>query len=219
MKRLLLTAILLTSATAQADLFDNLTANLNLSPSQSNNLRNGLASILSGGGSGSVKEAERYSFNKCFEMLRVAKQEQIKSGKKFIKAGYATGKFYSNVIEGDYKQFHDKNEDISKFGRTLMRGVSNLDSIRFNSTTSEKDAPHLDYYCSSYMDIESVSKVIVGNKECRKVDLALNAMDANTKKRYKASASNFFCEGENIVKTDFTGKKYDVIYEMNEIQE
>ncbi|EPZ49294.1 hypothetical protein M902_0249 [Bacteriovorax sp. BAL6_X] len=217
MKRLLITAMILTGATAQADLFDNLTANLNLSPSQSNNLRNGLASILSGSGSSSVREAEKLSFNKCFEMLKEAKQEQVKSDKDFIKSGYATGSFYSNVIEGDYQQFHDRNEEVSKFGRTLMRGITNLDSIRFNSTTSVKHAPHLDYYCSSYMDIENVSKVIVENKECRKVDLALNAIDANTKKKYKATASNFFCEGESIVKTDFTGKRFEVIYEMNEI--
>ncbi len=219
MKKLFIIATLLTSTYSHADLFDNLTGNLNLSPSQSSNLRNGLSSILSGSSSSGVKIKERLSFNKCFEMLNQAKNNQITEKEEFVNIGYALNNFYSNVIEGDYQQFHNPDTSFRKFGRTLMRGITNIESIGFNSTTSSKNAPQLDYDCSNFMDIEKVSKVIVNNKECRKVDLALNAMNSQTKKRVQAGVSHYFCEGENIVKADYTGKKFTEIYEMNEIKE
>lgn len=218
MKKLLVIASLLLSTYAQADLFENLTSNLNLNAAQSGNLRNGLASLLGGSSRSEVKVKESLSFNTCFDMLNKAKLNQLKEKKDFIDVGYALNNFYSGVIEGDYVQFHD-NTKVSKFGRTLMRGLTDINSINFNSTASEKTAPHLDFACSNFMDIDSVTKVIVEDKECRKVDLSLNAIDAHTKKKFKVTASNFFCEGEHVVKTDFTGKRFDIIYKMHEIKE
>ena len=217
MKKLFIISTLLLSTYAQADLFDSLTGNLNLSPTQSGNLRSGLASILGGSKRGNVTIAQTRSFSTCFEMLIKAKAKQLDADAEFVKVGFATNRFYSNVIEGDYQQFHNRDKNRSMFGRTLMRGISDIESIGFNSTTSRESAPHLDSDCSSYMDIEKVSKVQVDGRECRKVDLVLNAEDPKTKKDYKAYASNLFCEGENIVKTDFTGREFREIYEMHEI--
>ncbi|MEH0861825.1 MULTISPECIES: hypothetical protein [Halobacteriovorax] len=214
MKNLLILTMLL-STSAQADLFDNLTANLNLSPSQSQNLRNGLSSILNGGGSSQVKIKENLSFNKCFQMLEAAKNKQINNDQALVNIGYSTRAFYSDVIEGDFRQFHI--EDTRQFGIQLMRGLSDTRSIHINSYSSVETAPQNDRDCSNYMDIEKVSKVKIDGKVCRKVDLVLNAIDPNTQKKYKQQASNIFCEGENNIKADFTGKDFDVIYEMNEI--
>lgn len=216
MKSLLFITIFLSSTMAQADLlFDSLTSNLNLTASQSHNLRNGLASILSSRNNGQVQIKENLSFNKCFQMLEKAKQKQIEEGKDFIDIGLSTRSFYSDVIEGDYQQFH--SQDTRKFGIELMRGLSNTKSININSYSSAEVAPQNNSDCSDYMDIKKVSKVKIDGKVCRKVDLVLNAIDLKTKKEYKSSASNIFCEGEHIIRADFTGKSFDVINEMNEI--
>lgn len=215
MKKLLLITMLLSTSAAQADLFDNLTSNLNLSPSQSQNLRSGLSSILSGGNHFSPKIRKTLSFNKCFSMLTEARQKQINEDKDFVDIGYSTSSFYSDVIEGDYRQFH--TEDNRKFGIQLMRGLTDTRRIHINTYSSSETAPQNDYDCSSYMDIERVAKVKIDGKVCRKVDLALNAVDRDTKKQYKRTAANIFCEGERYIKSDFTGQEFEVIYEMNEI--